>query len=388
MATEATGILNRRFIQTFLSQIMVSSVYCLLIPTLPIYLSRMGTTEVEIGILIGALSVSSLVMRPLMGRVLVTVPEGACMAAGALLFAISSAAYLIAVPFWPFLAVRIVQGVAGASFWTAAATLVSRTTPPHRLGESLSYYFLGYNIAFAAAPTLGVLLIDTFDFNVLFLGCTALSILSLVIILRLGRGESGPRERPSGARAPFLCRRALRPAVSTFMSSMIWGSLMAFFPLYAMKHGMGNPGLFFGTVAIFLITGRALGGRILDRYPREKVILPCLAVYIVAMTILLCSRTFPQFIVAGAVWGMGHAFLYPSLMAYTLDRSAPMRGPALGTFLALDDLGGGLGPMIMGVVLRLTNYSVMFAALIFVGLANFAYFYALSKGTKRRGSEP
>jgi MFS family permease len=387
MATETTDILNRRFILTFLSQFMLSSASCLLIPTLPIYLSRIGSTEVEIGILIGALGISSLVMRPLMGRVLATVPEGICMASGALLFAISSSAYLVALPFWPFLTVRIVQGMAGASFWTAAATLVSRTSPQHRLGESLSYYFLGYNIAFAAAPSLGVLLINHFDFSVLLLGCTGLSVLSLVIIVRLGRGERWSLKKSSGARTPFLCRKALRPAVSTFMASMIWGSLMAFFPLYAMKHGIGNPGLFFGTVAVFLITGRALGGRILDRYPREKVILPCLAVYIVAMTILLCSRTFPQFIVAGAVWGMGHAFLYPSLMAYTLDRSAPMRGPALGTFLALDDLGGGLGPMIMGVVLRLTNYSVMFAALIFVGLANFAYFYALARGTKRRGSE-
>ena len=42
----------------------------------------------------------------------------------------------------------------------------------------------------------------------------------------------------------------------------------------------------------------------------------------------------------------------------------------MGTFLALDDLGVGLGSVIMGIVLRLTNYPVMFLSLAFTGLIN------------------
>ena len=44
-------ILTREFILWFLGQFMFTSVFHLLTPTLPIYLSRLASSEVEIGIL-------------------------------------------------------------------------------------------------------------------------------------------------------------------------------------------------------------------------------------------------------------------------------------------------------------------------------------------------
>ena len=101
--------LNRDFILTFVSQFSMSSVSQTLMTTLPLYLSMLQATEVEIGVLIGSLSVASLVLRPLVGRLLLRTPEKTFMIGGSLLFAISSAAYLIAPPFWPFLLVRVLQ---------------------------------------------------------------------------------------------------------------------------------------------------------------------------------------------------------------------------------------------------------------------------------------
>ena len=47
----------------------------------------------------------------------------------------------------------------------------------------------------------------------------------------------------------------------------------------------------------------------------------------------------------------------------------------MGTFTALADLGAGVGPMIMGLILEKTNYPVMFSCLILTGIVNFLYFY-------------
>ena len=138
---------------------------------------------------------------------------------------------------------------------------------------------------------------------------------------------------------------------------------------------MTNPGLFFGIFAIVVIAGRALGGQMLDFYSRENVVLFCLMACIIAMSILLIFKTPPMFLVAAAVWGIGHAFIYPALAAYTIDLAAPYRGPAIATYQALDDLGCGLGSVIMGIVLRLSNYQVMFFSLAFIGLINLSYFY-------------
>jgi len=63
-------ILTRDFVLGFFAQLAFSSVFFILIPTIPIYLQQLGTTEAGIGVLVGALSVSSLVLRPFIGRAL------------------------------------------------------------------------------------------------------------------------------------------------------------------------------------------------------------------------------------------------------------------------------------------------------------------------------
>ncbi len=145
---------------------------------------------------------------------------------------------------------------------------------------------------------------------------------------------------------PLLSREALPPSVMAFLGNTVWGTLTAFFPLYALQCGVTNPGLFFGIFAIMLILSRGLGGRILDLYSRERVILPCIVAYIVAMIILSLSKTLAMFILVAGIWGIGVAFLFPALIAHALDLAGLARGPAMGTFTAASDLGVGLGAVI------------------------------------------
>ena len=138
---------------------------------------------------------------------------------------------------------------------------------------------------------------------------------------------------------------------------------------------MANPGLFFSTYAITLILGRALGGKLLDLYSREKIILPCLTTYIISMVILAFSKTLPMFILVAVIWGIGHAFLMPSLAVYALDRGGSSPGPVMGTFTAFTDVGISLGPVIMGIVIHTAGYPVMFLCLALTGVINLNYFY-------------
>jgi predicted MFS family arabinose efflux permease len=155
----------------------------------------------------------------------------------------------------------------------------------------------------------------------------------------------------------------------------MWGALAAFFPLYAINHGVANPGLFFTVIGMTLILGRALGGRVLDLYSREEIILPCLIAYILSMILLAFSKTQPMFILVAVIWGMGHAFLPPSVVLYTLDRVGSSTGPAMGTLTAIMDLGMSLGPVIMGIVLHTASYPVMFLCLALTCVVNLTYFY-------------
>ncbi len=369
------NILTRDFVLCFFAQLTFTSVFHLLIPTLPIYLLRLGSTEVEIGILIGVLGVSSLVLRPLVGRALLTISERKFMTAGSVLFALTSIAFLLASSFWPFLLVRIFQGIAMAFFYTASVTLIANITPEAHRGQSISYFFLAFNISFALSPSLGMFLINLFSFTPLFFVCLGLSLCSLLLTTRLGIRQVEPSADVSEQGKAFFSREAFSPAVMSFFAHIIWGALTTFFPLYALSQGLTNPGFFFAAYAVVLILGRALGGKILDLYHRDRVILPCLASYIVSMGILAFSKTLPMFILVAMIWGIGNAFLLPSLVAYVLDRAGSSRGPAMGTFTAIGDLGTGLGPVIMGIILRWTSYPVMFLCLALTGIINLIYFY-------------
>ncbi len=382
MATQK--ILTREFVLNFLAQFAFSFVSFILVPTLPVYLSRFEAKAGEIGFLIGVLSVFSLIPRPFIGRALLRIPERKFMMAGALLYVLSSIAYLLAPPFWPFLTVRILQGVGLAFFSTASVALIANITSENRRGQIISYYFLSFNFAFALAPYFGMLLINQFGFTVLFLVCTALSLCTLFITLKLREVHGVPVENESIQNQPFLNRDVLPSAIMAFLLNVIWGSLGAFFPLYALRHGVANPGIFFAFIAIALILGRSLGGRILDMYAREKVVIPCFIAIIISVVALTFSTTLLMFILVAIIFGAGWAFLYPSLVVYAVENSGSARGPAMGTFTAIADLGAGIGPMIMGIILEWTNYPIMFFFLTLIGVINFLYFrYAIGEKKKK-----
>jgi MFS family permease len=367
-------ILTRDFILCFFTQFTFTFAAFSLIPTLPIYLSRLGSTEIEIGVLIGSFAVSSLFLRPFVGRALLKIPEKTFMIAGALLFAFTSIAYLWAPPFWPFLIVRVFQGIGFSLFTTASFTLIANISPEAHRGQSLGYFILAFTTSTALAPLLGMLLINRFSFTLLFLVCLGLSLCSLFITHKLGKRQVVPLQDSSIKDGFFLSRRALQPSITGFFPFFIWGALTTFFPIYAINHGVTNPGFFFSTVAITLILGRVFGGKILDLYSRESLIMTCITPYIISMVILAFSKTLPMFILVAAIYGIGPAFLIPALMAYALDRGGSS-GPAMATFNGMADLGMSLGPMMMGLVIHSASYPIMFLCLAFTGIVDLNYFY-------------
>jgi len=368
-------MLSGDFILCFFGNFAFQSVFAILVPTIPIYLSRFEAKGAEIGFLIGIFSLSSLILRPIVGRGLSNISERNFMIAGALLCVFSSIAYLLAPPFWPFLVVRIFHGIGIALFTTAIYTLVANITPEMHRGQLISYFYLAGNMAFAIGPYFGMLLINQFNFVVLFSVCTGISLCSLIIAIKLDKKKVIPLEILSLRIQTLLSREALPSSIIAFMLNIIWGTLCAFFPLYALGHGVSNPGIFFVFLAITLILGRTLGGKILDTYDRRKLLIPCLIAIIISLAILTFSTTLPMFILVAVVLGTGWALLYPSLLIYAIESAGSARGPAMATFTGLADLGAGIGPMIMGIILQWTNYPTMFFCLTLIGVTNFLYFY-------------
>ncbi len=371
----ARSVLTPGFVIGFVALFAFMVAYHSLIPTLPLYLAKLGSSEREIGVLVGVMAVASLISRLLVGGALARYSEKSVMAFGALLSALSFLAYTVFRPFWPLFIARFLQGCSFACIDTAVLAFVVRVTPGRFRGQAIGYAMLASPLAMAIAASLGVFLSNQYGFAVLFLSCVGLSLCSLVLSCMIkGQEDSRPRIVVSARPFRLLDVKIVVPAFITFLNYFVGGALFAFIPLYGVKSGVANPGFFFSAVAVMLFTGRILGGRILVAYDKERIIPGFLSMFVAALVILSFSHTLLMFVFVGLLWGTALAFVIPASMAYALEYAGSSEGTALGTYQMFMDFGMALGPSVMGMVVPMAGYRAMFLCLALISLANVVYF--------------
>lgn len=369
------NILNHDFVLGFLALFAFLATNAALYPTLPIYLERLGSSERQIGILVGAIGVASLLCRPFVGGILFKYSEKTVILVGAALSVLAFLTFIVFRNFWPLLIVRFIQGVSLACVDTAIFVSVVSALPLAYRGQGISYFMLAPPLATAIAPSLSVFLVSHYSFTILFLACASLSACTFLCAWRLkGREDKRPAKDDLACSAPLLEWSIVVPAIVSFLQYFAWGTLIAFLPLYAIQRGVANPGFFFSASAIMIVIGRALGGRILSTFSQEKIILIFISTGAVALVILFFAKTLLAFIFVGLLWGASASFLVPVSMTYALDYGGSSSGTAVGTLRAISDLGVAIGPIVMGMILPLTGYRVMFLCLAFLCLVNLGYF--------------
>jgi predicted MFS family arabinose efflux permease len=377
-------ILTRNFALGFLALFTFMASYHAMIPTFPVYLAGLGRPEKEIGVLIGIVGVAALISRFLVGAALVRYSEKSVVIAGSLLSALAFFIFTLFHPFWPVFVARFFQGVAFACVDTAILALVVNVTEERYRGQAIGYVLLASPLSMAMAASFGVFIGNRYGYVALFLSCLGLSLCPLLLSLAMKRGKkSGAKSdtSSSGQHNPidshssgFFDFRIVAPAMMTFVNYFVGSALFAFIPLYGLRCGIKNPGLFFSAIAFMLFAGRILGGRALVAYDKVKIISLFLPVLVVALVILSFSRTLPLFIFVGLLWGTGLAFVVPGIMAYALEYAGSSKGNTLGTYQAFMDMGMAIGPVVMGVIVPFTGYPAMFLCLAVICLLNIAYF--------------
>jgi MFS family permease len=62
-------------------------------------------------------------------------------------------------------------------------------------------------------------------------------------------------------------------------------------------------------------------------------------------------------------------------MSYAFEYAGTSDGAAIGTFRGFSDLGLGIGPVVVGVIIPLTGYRLTFLSLAIIVLINMSYFH-------------
>ncbi len=369
------NVLTRDFALVYAAYVVFAIANQSLLPAMPIFLSKFGSSAREIGILIGVFAISSLVFRLAAGRVLIKYSEKTVMMGGAVLSALTFFALIVFRPFWPIFVIRIFQGIAFAFLNTAAFTYSLNIIPPAYRARGIAYYMIAPNIATAIAAPLGIFLINQYSFTALFLFGAGMTLCAFCLPWNVKRLKDSTIVHQAPEKGNQLFDKTIViPGFTGFLHTLIFGGITAFFPLYAIQCGVTNPGHFFSASALAIIAGRLFGGNVLDSFNKEKIIITLSSLSIVAMVIIAVSKTLPMFVLAGVLQGVGVAFVNPAMMAYSFEYTGSSSGTVVATFQALMDLGLAIGPLVIGIILPFTGYSLMFVCLAVIYLLSLFYF--------------
>ncbi len=353
---EKEKLFSRNFVLTSLSTFTLFTSFYFLLITLPIYIEKIGGTESEIGLILGVFTISAVLLRPFIGKEVDRRGRKIILVSGIIIFLISMLLYDYTKNVTSLLLLRVLHGIGWGAATTAATTLIADIAPPKRRGEAMGVFGMASNVAMAIGPALSMILLQKYDFPILFSISAGISLLSLLLVLPISE------TMVVHPRTPLFSREALFPSALMFIISLTYGSIVSFLSLFAQKQGISNPGIFFTVFAVTLILVRALAGKLSDIKGRKFVIIPGMVLIAAGLGVLSTASALDSFLVAALLYGIGFGLVHPSLMALLVDMVGDEgRGAAMGTFTAAFDLGIGTGSILLGLVLQYFDFQVMYA---------------------------
>lgn len=353
---------------------------------LPLYIHRLGGTEMDIGLVQGLYSGAGIVCQPVVGLYVDRLGRRLFMLLGAALLTGASAVFVVAASIPLFAVLRAVHGMAFSAFFVANYIHVVDLVPPERRGWALGIYGVSGLMSTALAPLLVELVIRHLGFHWAFLFSALLAAGALAIVLRSRDARPPSPGAGPGREVLRQMRREIRRLHNAlgFFFGLGTGTVFTFLPTFAELLGVRGLGLFYTAYAGAAMGVRLAGGTLIDTRGRKAVIVPSMFVQASGTGILAALAVsvgphspvpvLPFLFLAGLLAGSAHGFLYPALSALLMDVTPePRRGSAVGIFSSIFLVGSALGAMAFGSVAHGLGYAAMWSALAVLLVVGFLW---------------
>lgn len=318
--------------------------------------------ESMVGLAVGAFAISAIGLRPFFGRAMDRRGRRPFLLGSLVLLAVACLGFTVAASVAAVVALRVLQGAAGAAFYTTSAALVIDLTPPERRATGIARFSLFLYGGLAVGPSLAEAVIRGWGFDAAWLLATGLAVVGLLCVLPFAEPVVERVGERTATRTRLLHPGALAPGLVLLMPSVGYAAVVGFSTLYADAVGLAWGGLLYASFATTVILARLLAGNVADRFGHKRVTFPGLAAAALGLA-LLAGLRLPASAVAGVVlFGLGFAFVFPALMALTMDRiSDRERGEGVATFTAFMDVGLGGGGFVIGVLVETSGFTAAFS---------------------------
>lgn len=360
MDRQMSKLWGRSFIFIMLANSIMFMAFEMLLPTLPLFVSRIGGSASQIGLVTGVFMFSAILIRPFTSKLAAKVDKKYLLLIGITICALMTGAYYLAPNVAMILVVRIVHGLGFGLATTYFATIVAENIPKDRRGEGMGYFGVGETVAVSVGPLIGTAILTRFDFHGLFYGGMGILLLALLMAIFVLRRQGQSTEQVSTTVKLFE-KKVLFPSLLIMLTGIAAGSIMSFLALYAQQKGFNTVAWFFFVVALGSFLVRLISGRMYDKLGVGSVLIPAAVVMMAGLWLLTMANNNVLFLIAAALYGFGFGAIFPALQTWCIDLVEEHEHEhAMASFFNFFDLGIGGGSMILGLVAAWFSYQLVY----------------------------
>ncbi|WP_339183130.1 MFS transporter [Oceanobacillus sp. FSL W7-1293] len=383
-----TKIWSLSFIFIVVSNGLVFMIFEMLLPTLPLFITAIGGGASQVGIVTGIFMLSAILTRPFAGLLASKMDKKFLLILGILINALATGAYYLSSDITTLLIIRLFHGAGFGLITTYFATLAAEIIPKKRLGEGIGYFGLGETIAISVGPMIGILTLELYDFQRLFLGGMAVLILAVIMAILIKRAPNGrDLDRTANVKTKILEKKVLFPALLILLVGTAAGGIMSFFSLYALEKDFSHVGLFFFVIAAASFAVRLVSGRLFDLHGPTVILVPGSIFAIIGLGLLYIANTDTVFFTAAIFYGLGFGALLPAIQTWCINLvDKQEHEDAMASFFNFFDIGIGGGSLVLGLIAEAASYHAIYIVSAFVYVL-FFIMYVVYLLVKRRSKE-
>ncbi|QMU56117.1 MAG: MFS transporter [Candidatus Mycalebacterium zealandia] len=351
---------------------------------LPVFISGLGGDEAQIGYVMGSFGITSLLCLPFISTLADRHGRKVFMTAGALAMTAASVCFVFVQEVgYAVFALRLIQGAAFASFYTAALTMVSDIAETNRLSERLGIFGGITMLSYAAGPTVGEWIMNTHGDDGLFVYASFFSLAAFVTALFVRENNFTPQEDKTSF-GKFFKLFAEKKYGIIFLTNLAMavglGSMLNFFAVFAHENRF-EASRFFLTYALTIISVRIFFSKFADRIGRKTVASPAIFLAATALVLISQARSEAQIILLCFLFSAGYGLMFPTLGAMVREKTQNGTAKAMGAFNSSFSLGINYAAFPLGIVAERAGLRTMYVLAGLVVFTGFAVFQIFERKT-------
>jgi DHA1 family solute carrier family 18 vesicular amine transporter 1/2 len=325
------------------------------VPVLPLHLSKIGYSPSQIGTLISLLSLAMGLVELQVGRIVAVFGRRQTLLGGLLANAVCMV--LVAEARMALLvgSALAAVGAARAAFWPPLHATVADTASAETRGRAFGIFWFWTSVAFLAGPAIGGVTAARYGDPAAFYLGAALSLLALPVIIAVTTPQPPPSKVVTiGVGDVLRDATFLRLCIVNHLYYGMVGIWIIFLPLYMAQQGLSVVivGLVLTVQGFTYALVQIPAGRLADQWGPERLILPAIIgrATIPLLVPLFHLHTPAAFLVAGAFYGLTGGMI-PVTFTALIARQVPRDKytSAMGVYNSSGDLGIFVGPLLGGV---------------------------------------